>query len=133
VKRSRAALEEALAAYRERVLQAFREVHDAMVKEQRSSEAVGALASQCESAAKGLSEAERRYRSGGAGYLAVITAMKSLYQSEQELISAKSAALQARIALYRALGGGWSRQAAESALRRDLIKETNAMREGSDD
>ena len=42
-----------------------------------------------------------------ANYLEVITAQGNLLQGELDLTSFKTAQLNAGVALYRALGGGW--------------------------
>ncbi|RZK55593.1 MAG: TolC family protein, partial [Pedobacter sp.] len=47
------------------------------------------------------------FKSGMANYLEVITAQGNLLQGELDLTSLKTAQLNAGVALYRALGGGW--------------------------
>lgn len=124
VRRARAALEEDVAAYRAVILQAFKEVQDAIIREQRSLETTAALIKQLESSRKALDEANSRYRNGNAGYLSVLTALRASFQTEQDLLSANAALLQARIGLHRALGGKWTRQTAEAALEADFTGNT---------
>jgi len=51
--------------------------------------------------------ARSRYDSGLASYLEILDADQQLFQQEVLLAQARGAELQARAALYRALGGGW--------------------------
>lgn len=119
-RRSKAALDAAMASYRETVLNAFKEVQNALVTEKRSTETFAALSRQLESSRKALDEATNRYRNGNVSYLSVLTALRSVYQTELDLYSSHSSVLQARIALHRALGGTWTRAAARSAAESDF-------------
>lgn len=121
VRRTKAALEENIAAYRLTIVQAVREVQDSLIREQRSQETTAALTKQLESSRKALAEADSRYRNGNTSYLSVLTALRTSFQTEQELLAAQSALLQARIGLHRALGGTWTGQAAEAALKNNFI------------
>ena len=129
VERSKAALDETLARYREVILSAFKNVQDSLIREERTDETVSALTRQLESSRKALDEASSRYRMGNTGYLSVLTALRAVYQTEQSLLAAESTLLQARIALHRALGGTWTQETAETAATRDFMKNTESIKD----
>lgn len=123
VRRARAALDENIASYREAILNAVKDVEDALVREKRSAETQEALTRQLSSSLKALNEALKRYKNGNASYLFVLTALRALHQTEQELTLAKASLLLSRVALHRALGGSWTEPAAQKANERDLLTE----------
>ncbi|HEY9097191.1 MAG TPA: TolC family protein, partial [Hydrogenophaga sp.] len=51
--------------------------------------------------------ADLRYRNGVASYLDVLDAQRSLFTTQQALSQTRLAQQQNRVALYKALGGGW--------------------------
>ena len=61
--------------------------------------------------AQSLSFAKDRYEAGYASYLEQIDAQRNLFQAEIEVINLRQSQLDNLIALYRALGGGWSADA----------------------
>ena len=102
-----ARLQQALIQYRETVLQASREVEDAMV-------AFNGNLAQGEILSKGVDASRRstelsllRYKEGFADYQRVLDSQQRLFSQQQRYISNKGAAVRSLIALYRALGGGW--------------------------
>jgi NodT family efflux transporter outer membrane factor (OMF) lipoprotein len=95
-------------AYRETVLAAWHEVDDALAAyaaEQKRHEALRLALEQNRTA---LEVAWRGYRAGSADFTAVLLARRSLLASEAELSDCATASTLAVVALYRALGGGWS-------------------------
>ncbi len=54
-----------------------------------------------------LKLSDARYRGGVDSYLSLLDAQRSLYAAEQELIAVRLADATNRVALYKALGGGW--------------------------
>jgi len=51
--------------------------------------------------------AEKRYRRGLVDYLTVLEAQRTRFQAEESLVLVDLAILTNRVALHRALGGGW--------------------------
>ncbi|MGR3907632.1 efflux transporter outer membrane subunit [Burkholderia sp. SR8] len=98
----------AIAEYEKTVQTAFREVADAFAARDWIDRQLAAQ--QDVNAADGarLKLAERRYAGGVATYLELLDAQRSTYESGQELIRLKQLKLANAIALYRALGGGWT-------------------------
>ncbi|MBM4154520.1 MAG: efflux transporter outer membrane subunit [Lentisphaerae bacterium] len=116
VDRVRAALDVQLAQYRQVVLDAAREVEDALVRERRLGERLDAKRRELASATRALDEARRSYLKGGSGYLPVLLAMRSVQALEREEVAAGRELLANRVSLYRALGGDWSGAAVDRAV-----------------
>lgn len=119
VRRTRAVVDERLAAYRQSVLNAVLEVDNAVLAERRLAEQLAATRRQLESAARTLEESRRRYIKGAIDYLPVLTALRTLEQLERGEIAIHRALLSNRVALYRALGGNWTAEAADAVLDTD--------------
>jgi len=107
VDRVRAAIDENLAAYRETVLTALREVEDALVAEHFQRRHIAALDRQLEAARNALLEARELYRKGVDDYLPVLTQLLAVQGLERDLITQRTQLLIDRIDLYTALGGSW--------------------------
>ncbi len=54
--------------------------------------------------------AENRYQAGAEMLLTVLETQRALYQAQDQQVQLRMARLQASIALYKALGGGWHSQ-----------------------
>lgn len=108
VDRSRAVIAENLAAYRETVLVAIREVEDALVSEYYQRRYIAALERQLEAARHALVEAREQYRKGVDDYLPVLTQIVAVQNLERDLIEQQTQLLIDRIDLYEALGGNWA-------------------------
>jgi NodT family efflux transporter outer membrane factor (OMF) lipoprotein len=107
VDRARAATDENLAAYRETVLTAVREVQDALVAEYYQRRHIAALNRQLEAARNALVEAREQYRKGVDDYLPVLTQLLAVQNLERDLITQNTQLFVDRIDLYTALGGNW--------------------------
>ncbi len=108
VDRTKAVVEENLAAYRQSVLIAVKEVEDAMISETKLREHVNALDKQLEASQNALNEANSRYQKGIDTYLPVLTQLISVQNLERDIIARQSDIMIARVNLYRALGGTWT-------------------------
>jgi multidrug efflux system outer membrane protein len=108
VQRLRAVVMENLAAYRQTVLAAIREVEDALVDEAKLREHLKGLEAQLEAAQNALNEARRRYRNGLSDYLPVLTQLLAVQELERDRIQRQADLLAARVDLYRSLGGTWT-------------------------
>jgi multidrug efflux system outer membrane protein len=107
--RSRAAYDEAVAAFRQRVLVAFREVQDALT-------ATALLATQSSAQDRALAAARRatelaqiRYDAGFVSYLDVIDAQRTALAMERASVQLTAERFVTSVSLIRALGGGWHR------------------------
>jgi NodT family efflux transporter outer membrane factor (OMF) lipoprotein len=108
VDRRLAIVNEKVAVYRQTVLTAIKEVEDALVSEAKQREHIKWLEKVTDTARKALTEAGNRYRKGLNDYLPVLTQLLTVQDLERELIRQQANLLEARISLYRALGGTWT-------------------------
>jgi len=109
VDRAKAAMEDLLLGYGQVVLQALLDVEAALVNEARQRENLALQEEQLALAQKTLSEAQVRYANGLVDYLNVLTALRTVQQTEQSKLAAERQLLAYRVQLYRALGGAWTR------------------------
>ncbi len=107
VERSRAAASEALHSYGQTVLEALGEVEDALVREHRQHQFIASLDKQLELAEQAIERVRDRYTKGATDYQRVLDAQLSHQQLQRSRLSAERELIEDRIALYRALGGGW--------------------------
>ena len=98
---------QAVYAYERTVLQALREVEDALIGLQKAGEQRGSQAERVVAERKVLELSELRYRGGVTDYLEVLDAQRSLFNAEIDEVSSISAHVGSLIQLYKALGGGW--------------------------
>jgi len=107
-KASKAEREAATRQYDQAVLNAMREVSDALVAWERLEVARAAQ----DEAVAAYTEAVRlafvRYWGGLASYFEVLEAQQLLFPAENRLAQIELARLRALVQLYKALGGGWS-------------------------
>ncbi|WP_255371464.1 efflux transporter outer membrane subunit [Cupriavidus sp. YR651] len=99
--------DEAAFAYRRVALTAFREVNDNLAAVQKLGEQEQRLQQQRDALAAALRHATNRYRAGYSPYLEQLDAQRQLFNAELSLISAHADRLNASVALYQAMGGGW--------------------------
>ena len=122
-------LQQALVAYRETVIQASREVEDAMVSLNGSREEAGILTKGVASAQRSNDLSTLRYREGFSSYQRVLDAQRSLFGQQQRLVDADGSAVRSLIALYRALGGGLEELAGRPIIseqsREQMSERTN--------
>jgi multidrug efflux system outer membrane protein len=99
-------------SYRKAILSAFADVEQALVAVSRSAQRETLQAQVQESARNALRLAEIRYREGADDLLTVLEAQRTLFQAQDQLASIRLDRLSGTVALYKALGGGWSAERA---------------------
>ncbi|MFT7724204.1 MAG: efflux transporter outer membrane subunit [Roseateles sp.] len=104
---ARAQVDESLAAFRGRMLQALREVDDALAELQGRAAVVDAQRRTLASAGQALAVARSRYEQGAVGYLDVTEAERTPLAAERALAQLRGAQWAATAQLVKALGGGW--------------------------
>jgi NodT family efflux transporter outer membrane factor (OMF) lipoprotein len=105
---AKAQYDQAAAAYRGQVLQAFQDVEDALSLENRlAAEAVDQTQA-VQAAEEAQAIALKRFQRGVISYLDVITAQAAALQAEQAAVDLAARRSQASIRLVRAIGGGWT-------------------------
>jgi multidrug efflux system outer membrane protein len=90
------------------VLQALREVSDALIASDQVREFIAQNIVRTDASREVLRLQRMRYRAGVVSYLEVLDAERQLFSAEIDLARAKLDQLRAYVELYRALGGGWS-------------------------
>ena len=90
------------------MLQALREVADALASTSQVRELITQNDIRTSAAAETLRLQRMRYRAGVISYIEVLDAERQLFAAQIDLSRAKLSELLAYIDLYRALGGGWS-------------------------
>jgi NodT family efflux transporter outer membrane factor (OMF) lipoprotein len=96
-----------VAAYRETVLTAFREVEDYLVADRQLADQVGKEKQAVDSSTRYLKHANTLYQTGMDSYLNVITAEASLLTNRQALVQLQTQQMTSAVQLVAALGGGW--------------------------
>jgi multidrug efflux system outer membrane protein len=89
------------------VLNALREVDDALSALELVGQQVEAIEAQVKAVMEQRTLAESRYQSGVTSFLEVTTAEEAVLPAQLSLENARAARLTALVSLYRALGGGW--------------------------
>jgi outer membrane protein, multidrug efflux system len=104
---ARAQTVDAALSYRGTVLNALREVEDALVGYRTDRAARDQLIDTVRSAETALGLARDRYLHGMANFIQVLNAEETLFSARQSLVQADMALRNDVVALYTALGGGW--------------------------
>lgn len=98
---------QALFRYEQSVLQAFREVDDALVDVYTYSRETEARLRQREAAKNAAKLSRARYDGGQTAYLEVLETERSMFNAELEASTAWRLQLASYVYLYKAMGGGW--------------------------
>jgi multidrug efflux system outer membrane protein len=104
----RARTEQLLNQYEQIVLNAFREVEDALVGVETYRLESEARLRQVDAASGALEVAEARYEGGLTSYMEVLDLQRSLFGSQLQATEALQLHHSSIVQLYMALGGGWS-------------------------
>jgi len=99
--------EKAVIQFRQQVLIAVSDVSDALVKIEKLHQQRLIADQRTLKLQQATKNANFLFRNGMANYLEVITAQSGVLESELNAVELKKAQLDASVALYRSLGGGW--------------------------
>lgn len=105
---AQASREIAIAQYEKAIQTAFREVADALAGRATYADQANALQEQVSAERDRLRLADLRYRNGIASFLDLLDAQRSLFAVQQALAQVQLAQRANEVALYKALGGGWT-------------------------
>ena len=105
--KAEAAYDEAVANYRQTVLNGLREVEDNLVVLQILEEAATAQAIAVKAARASAVITYNQYRNGIVDYLSVIVAQTTALEHERIALNLLGRRLVASVSLIKALGGGW--------------------------
>jgi len=109
-RQSKAVREEARLRYQQTILNAFREVSDALVAREQLAEVREHQAHQVSALEQAVKLSSERYVAGKASYYEVLEAQQQLFPSQLNLARAQRDQLLALVAFYKALGGGWQNE-----------------------
>lgn len=98
----------ALAEYEKAIQAGFRDAADALALSESLARQHVAAKARFDAAQRADALAKARYEAGRDSYLTRLVAQRTLYAAQQGLITVRQAEQANRVALYRALGGGWS-------------------------
>jgi multidrug efflux system outer membrane protein len=107
VQAAEAVQQQALFGYQKAIQEAFREVDDALVSQDRTREQLLAQRRQVEALQQYASTARLRYDNGYTSFIEVLDAERSLFNVQLQYTQTHQVQLQAMINLYLAMGGGW--------------------------
>lgn len=107
VNRTEAVKYQRLYEYGQTVLTAFREVEDALVQEMKFQERLDLLTRRLDLATKTNDQLRISFLNGLSNYLDVLVSLDQEQQLRRDLIAARYVLVENRIALYRALAGGF--------------------------
>lgn len=110
--RAQARREELLADYRQAIVAAFGDVEVTLNATAGLQAQSLAQHEELLQAQRALALAENRWRAGAESLLTLLDAQRTLYAAQDLGVQLKLARLQARVGLYRALGGGWKERGA---------------------
>jgi multidrug efflux system outer membrane protein len=97
-----------VATYEKAVQTAFREVADALAERRTLAERLDAQRSLLGATSRSFELSQSLFRSGASSYLDVLDAQRAHYAAQQTLIGLQLTEQANRLAIYKALGGGWS-------------------------
>ncbi|MFZ5449335.1 MAG: efflux transporter outer membrane subunit [Thermodesulfobacteriota bacterium] len=122
-----ARFQELLIAYQNTVLQAQREVEDALIAFLKSQQRAEKLAEATAAAKKSMDLAMLQYSEGITDFTTVLTAEQNLLAYQDSLASTLGDISGNLVAVYKAMGGGWQIREGQDFLP-ESIKETMAKR-----
>jgi NodT family efflux transporter outer membrane factor (OMF) lipoprotein len=99
--------QQAVATYQQAVLNALRDVEDALVVYENEQLRRKALMEAVDADKQALDLATDQYKQGVADFLTVLDAERELYSAQDNLVQSDQTVSSNLVTLYKALGGGW--------------------------
>ena len=115
VRVSEAQQQQALFTYKKTIQTAFQDVNNSLEDQKQTREQLVALGRQVDALRDYARVARRRYDNGYTGYIEVLDAERSLFNSELAYAQTQGTLFQAMVNLYKAMGGGWVAEAEKMA------------------
>ena len=119
-----AALDQSLQTYRGAILNALKDVEDALVALHGDRERLVPLQNAAQSAANAAQLARQRYSSGLVDFSVVLETQRTQLSAQDSVVSATAAISTDHVRLYKALGGGWVPDSTDSAMATQTISRT---------
>ena len=99
--------EQAVYGYKKTILNAFREVEDALVDIQTYKDEIEARKNHFKAADNAQDLSKQRYDKGVTSYLEVLESQRQAFEAELNFYQTKQEFLNSYVRLYKAIGGGW--------------------------
>ena len=109
-----------IATYRKAVFTAFQDVETALGTVKSTDDTLAVLEVETKADAEAFRISELQYREGTIDILSLLQNQQNLFNAQQSLVQTKLARLNASIALYNALGGGWEQKSSDAAYKNQL-------------
>ena len=111
----------AVAEYEQTIQRAFRDVSDALVRRRQLTLQIETTREMLAALTERARLAQLSFDNGRSSYLEVLDAQRDLFETEQALVQLRRAELASVVALYSALGGGFSYQDASTTAARRIV------------
>jgi len=111
---------ELIANYRKTVFTAFQDVETNLDLMKSTTEQLALTEVQTRASAEAFRISELQYREGTIDIVQLLTSQQSLFSAQQALVQYKLARLEANLALYNALGGGWEQKSDDANYKNQL-------------
>ena len=115
IQSAEAVRQQAQDSYRFTILNALKEVNDALVSTDKTSQNFLALKQRENALASYARLADMRYEGGASSYLEVLYANSELFQAQLNTVDSQVGYYSSLINIYKSMGGGWIDQAADIA------------------
>jgi NodT family efflux transporter outer membrane factor (OMF) lipoprotein len=123
---AKAGYDASVAAYRDTVINAFREVQDDVTGLTVLDEASRSQQQAVDAAQRTVNISTERYTGGLVNYLDVVTAQQNLLTNEQQLAVIRGQRLVTSVLLIKALGGGWDASSLSAVQVKTKLKDVVA-------
>jgi len=117
---AKAVQSELVANYRKQVFTAFQDVETSLDQMKAYTDQLALIEVQTKASAEAFRISELQYREGTIDIVQLLTSQQSLFGAQQSLVQTKLARLEANIALYSALGGGWDQKTDDANYKNQL-------------
>jgi outer membrane protein, multidrug efflux system len=117
---AQATQQELIATYRKTVFTAFSDVESALGTIKSTNDQLVLVDVETKADAEAFRISELQYREGTIDILALLQNQQNLFTAQDTLVQTKLARLEANLALYNALGGGWEQKADDAGYKNQL-------------
>ena len=122
VKAAEATQQQALYSYQQVILNAFREMEDALIDHSKSGQRLDALNLQLKALRNYVRLARLRFDEGYTSYLEVLDAERSLFNVELLHTASQNTLFRSLIDIYKSMGGGWVEKAEEGVSAQPVME-----------
>ena len=119
----RARTEQAIYSYEKTVINAFREVEDALIAIETNQRELVERENQVRAAVNARDLSAQRYDKGVTSYLEVLETQRGAFEAELQYANTLNGLFTSYVELYSALGGGWLSEEEEAAAMQQSVEE----------